>query len=166
MDFLNSIFGNRKNKNLDNLFGERSKEDYFLNAAIEAREAELAVKEKRYDDAWRHYHQKKMCYMQQANRVGDAKYAIELDASVHEHLANILRLEGKHREALPHIIYWVLGGRRIPLKKHNTKFKSYFSKCDFKNTPLTEAEKKLKDKQLKADLLIAQNLVSSWINKA
>lgn len=166
MGLLDLLF-RKKNKDIDieKILGIAPHEDYLLKAANASQQAAQAINEQRYDDAWGHYHQIKMFYMQHANHLGDPKFAIELDARVHEQLANVLRLEEKHRAALPHIIYWIVGGRRVPFKKHGEKFKAYFKRCDFKNTALADAEKQVSDKYLKADLLAAQELVASWIEK-
>jgi len=82
--------------------------DYLESAAEKKCEALNLIKEKRFDDAWRVLHQKKQLLMLHSNQYGCTKQqAIAIDGAVHEHLANILRLEGRHDEALIHCVYWI-----------------------------------------------------------
>lgn len=99
--------------------------DFLCKAANEKRLAKLAIKEKRLDDAWGHLNNQKIYYMQHANK---ARFSLldtlVLDSSPHEDMANILRVEGKHLDALQHLSYVYM-----------TNFKA--------KRPLTTLEKKL-----------------------
>ena len=109
-------------------------EDYLGRAAYEKQSAKIAIKEKRFDDAWRHLSNQKDCYLRHASQMGFSVVdALVLDSSPHEDMANILRLEGRHLEALQHISY-----------TYATNFKA---KC-----PLTTLEKKLSTYHKRADI--------------
>jgi len=167
-----SIF-KKKQPKADSEFEEYTKkvmEDFqrndFLGKAAEAgHKAKTAVKSEKYDEAWRHYHEQKSFYMQHANRSGfTAKQALALDTSVHEEMANILRLESKHEDALVNIVYWVLAGVDRPIKRHQQKLKSYFNRCKFKNTQLSEAEKLIAANAQLPEFMVAKAMVSEWVS--
>ncbi|MDO6461863.1 hypothetical protein Q4485_14220 [Granulosicoccaceae sp. 1_MG-2023] len=141
--------------------------DDFLGKAAEAgHKAKAAVKAKKYHEAWKLYHDQKSLYMQHANKFGfTARQTIALDASVHEDMANILRHENKHEEALVHIVYWVLAGNDRPLKRHQQKLKSYFNRCKFKKTTLSEAQRAIQLQSKMAEFKRASSSVAGWISR-
>jgi len=115
---------------LDELLGSFPVEDYLGKAAEAGHNAKAAVRERRFDDAWRLYAEQKSFYMQHAKAYEfTAAQALALDASVSEHLANILRMEKKHHDALVHILYCALASR--PTKALQTKLPVYFKRCHF-----------------------------------
>lgn len=140
-------------------------ENDFLGKAAEAgHKAKDAVKAKKYDEAWGLYHKQKELYMKHANRSGfTPMQVLALDASVHENLANILRLEGKHKDALANIVYWVIAGSERPIKRHKQKLQAYFNRCDFKNTSLEDAEKTLATISELPQYTLARSIVSGWV---
>lgn len=142
-------------------------ENDFLGKAAEAgHQAKAAVKDKQYDKAWGLYHEQKSFYMQHANRSGfTANQVLAFDASVHENMANILRLEKKHEDALVNIVYWVLAGVDRPIKRHQQKLKSYFNRCKFKNTELTEAERIIASNTKLPEFTLAKSIVSEWLSR-
>ncbi len=96
--------------------------NYLGSASIKKREALQAIKENRYDDAWRLLHEKKHLLLQHAIEYGcDASATIAMDGMVHQHLANILRLEGKHDLALVHCVYWVKSSATGRITKEQLK---------------------------------------------
>lgn len=139
----------------------------FLGKAAEAgHQAKAAVKDKRYDKAWGLYQEQKSFYMQHANRSGfTANQALALDASVHEDMANISRLESKHEDALVNILYWVLAGADRPIKRHQQKLKSYFNRCKLKNTELSEAERIIASNTKFPEFTLARSIVSEWVSR-
>lgn len=142
-------------------------ENDFLGKAAEAgQKARAALKEDKHDEAWGFYHEQKSLYMQHANRCGfTARQVLALDSSIHERLANILRLEGKHQDALVHIVYWVLGGAERPVKAHQQKLQSYFNRCKFKNISLTEAVKMIEAQNKLPEFTLAKSIVSEWVSQ-
>lgn len=142
------------------------KNDFLGKAAEAGHKAKAAVKSEKYDEAWGHYHDQKSFYMQHANRTGfTAKQLLALDASVHEDMANILRLENKHQDALVHIVYWVLAGVDRPIKRHQQKLKSYFNRCKFKNTQLPVAERLIAENTQLPEFTLAKSIVSEWVSR-
>lgn len=80
--------------------------DFLGKAANEKHLARIAIKEKRFDDAWRHLNDQKIYYLQHASKAGlTGLQTLVLDSSPHEDMANILRMEGRHLEALQHLSY-------------------------------------------------------------
>ena len=78
--------------------------DYLGPAAEHKHKAEQAIKEKRFDDAWRHLNEQKINYFQHAKQCNfTEKQTLGLDAVVHITMGNLLRREGKHLQALYHI---------------------------------------------------------------
>lgn len=145
---------------------EFQQNDFLGKAADVGHKAKEAIKTKQYDEAWRLYHEQKSFYMQHANRSGfTAKQTLALDASIHEELANILRLENKHKDALVHIVYWVLSGDDHPIKRHQQKLQSYFNRCKFKNTELSEAENTISSNSKTPEFTLAKSIVEEWVSR-
>jgi hypothetical protein len=139
--------------------------DFLGKAAETGHKAKAAVKDKQYDKAWALYQEQKSFYMQHANRSGfTANQALALDASVHEDMANILRLENKHEDALVHIVYCILAGTDRPIKRHQQKLKSYFNRCKLKNTDLSEAERIIASNTKLPEFTLARSIVSEWLS--
>lgn len=140
--------------------------DFLGKAAAAGHKAKAAVKSKEYDKAWGLYQEQKSLYMHHANRSRfTAIQALALDASVHEDMANILRLESKHEDALVNIVYWVLAGVDRPIKRHQQKLKSYFNRCKLKNTELTEAERIIASNTKLPEFTLARSIVSEWMSR-
>jgi len=116
-----------------------AEEDYLGMAAQAKRNAEAAVKDKNYDKAWALLHEQKDFYMKHANRSGfSVIQVLALDSTVHESLANILRLEGKHEDAFTHLLYCVISHKHRPIKRHSQKLVAYFNRCKFKYIKITD----------------------------
>jgi len=149
-----------------NAMADFQQNDFLGKAAEAGHKAKAAVKAKQYDEAWGFYHDQKSFYMQHANRSGfTAKQAIALDASVHEDMANILRLENKHEDALVHIVYWILAGSDRPLKRHQQKLQSYFNRCKFSNTTPSEAAKAIDAQTEMPEFNLAKSIVTDWVSR-
>ena len=137
-------------------------EDHLGPAAEAGHAAKAAVRERRFDDAWGLYHSQKSHYHQHASQFGfTSRQVLALDASVSEHLGNILRLEGKHQLALTHILYWVIAQKDSPKKTHLTKLKAYFGRCKFARRTLREVICYIEDTQF-ADFSQIQADVTGW----
>lgn len=142
---------------------ESIRNDFLGKAAVTGHKAKAAVKEKRFDDAWRLYHEQKEHYIKHANRSKfTARQAIALDASVHEDLANILRLEGKHDQALIHIVYWVVASSDHPIKRHEDKLRAYFNRCKYSDTTLEMAKDQIQSITSIADFKQIRSMVGTW----
>lgn len=95
--------------------------DYLGPAAEHKHKADQAIKEKRFDDAWRHLNEQKINYFQHAKQCNfTEKQTLGLDAVVHITMGNLLRIEGKHPQALYHIAYvYKVGKLENPLNDSN-----------------------------------------------
>lgn len=81
--------------------------DYLGQAASAGQKAKAAADAGDFDGAWRHYHEQKAHYLNHANKSEfTPAQAIALEGSVHRNLANLLRIEGRHLEALVHFLYY------------------------------------------------------------
>ncbi|MFA0570700.1 hypothetical protein [Vibrio gallaecicus] len=140
-------------------------EDFLGKAANAGHKAKAAMKLKNFDEAWGLFHEQKSLYIEHANRSGfTANQALALDATVHEEMANILRQENKHNDALVHIVYWVVAGSERPIKRHNQKLLAYFNRCKFQNVPFELAKENMGKLKMPVSLLDAKSIVSEWID--
>jgi tRNA(Glu) U13 pseudouridine synthase TruD len=100
-------------------------EGYLGEAAEQKDLAKQAIKDKKFDEAWGHLHQQKHYYQKHAiaNNWKPLQFLV-LDSVPHEDMANILRIEDKHKNALSHLSY---------------TYKTHYSA----NRPLITLEKKL-----------------------
>jgi hypothetical protein len=106
------------------------KTDYLGFAAESKHKAKAAIKEKQFDKAWGYLHQQKEYYAKHANRSGfKALDALALIGSVDQDLADVLRLEGKHEQALLHISYAYATSRHRTTKELEKKLSIYFTRC-------------------------------------
>lgn len=139
------------------------KHDYLGKAAEAGRKAQAAVKAGKLDKAWRHYHEQKKFYGLHASRNNYTnRQVLSLDSQVHEGMANILRLEKKHNDALCHILYWVIASNGKPIKRHDQKIKAYFNRCKYRNTSLKEAKTYSRSKKSLPEFSKAQSKVAEW----
>ena len=135
--------------------------DHLGRAATAKQRGKAAVAQKRYHDAWRHFHEQKEHYLRQARRYGmTAQQTLALDGSVHEDLANIRRLEGNHDEALVHLLYCVSSSPR-PTKAQLKKIFSYFSRCGFGRVNSDELSAYLANPR-NSDFVTARTCVAAW----
>ncbi len=140
--------------------------DYLGLAAQAGGKAGLAVKAGEFDSAWFFYHEQKSLYLQHAaNGDWSARDTLTLDASVHENLADVLRLQKRHHEALPHIIYWISASRHRPIKRHTEKLRAYFNRCKLTSTTLEEVEAYLSSRRGLASFPALQKQVKRWTQK-
>ncbi|WP_148716495.1 hypothetical protein [Chitinolyticbacter meiyuanensis] len=87
-------------------------DDYLGRAAEAHTKARIAWRDKHYDEAWGNLITQKQLYLQHAIREKfSAHELLALDASVDVHMANVLRMEGRHRQAFLHIMYAMMAGR-------------------------------------------------------
>ena len=119
----------------------------------------LAVKNKEYSKAWEVFHKQKHCLMKHADEYNfTTQQTSALDASVSENLANILRLEGRHVDALAHIIYWVSTSSKIT-KAQEKKLTSYFNRSKLNDVDISQVEKFIESQPKFAQI---KQQVSEW----
>ena len=103
--------------------------DYVQLAAEKGREAKLAMREKNNAEAWELIQQQKHFYSQLTDQqIISVTKMIGLDSNVSKDLANLLRLEKKHKDALVHIIYWVANSKSVT-KDQESKLQAYFNRA-------------------------------------
>ena len=143
-----------------------SRPDFLGLAAAAGSKAREAVAAGDYNKAWGLYQDQKNLYLQHANNSGfTARQTIALDASIHQQMANVLRLEGRHADALVHILYWAAGTADRPVKAHESKIRAYFNRCKLKTTKLDEVQTYLFNRKGPASYSTIQNQVKHWIAK-
>lgn len=143
-----------------------SQPDFLGLAAAAGSQAREAVRGGDYNKAWGLYQDQKNLYLQHANHSGfTARHAIALDASIHQQMANVLRLEGRHTEALTHILYWAAGTSTRPVKAHESKVRAYFNRCKLTNTTLDEVHAYLSSRRGPASYSAVQKQVKRWAAK-
>ena len=100
-----------------------------------------------------------------------------LSFEFHEYLADILRKEGKHTQALAHILAWYAvgvwtsqnlrnfdGDLCAPLtKKHISKLRAYFNRCKFRSVNLDQCRAYAESLSSPPDLRGIQAVVSKWV---
>jgi len=144
------------------LLEEFSKNDHLGKAAVAREKARTAEAEKDYDAAWRFYHEQKEHYLQHASRNRFTKaQTLALDGSVSQQLANILRIEGKHDDALIHILYWVASSSR-PTKTQEQKLIAYLKRCKFKAISVADLQRTIEEFGENPDFVQIKNAVAAW----
>ena len=115
--------------------------DFLGKAAREKDKAKLAMKEKDYSKAWRHFDEQRMNYIGHAERCGwGARDTMRLIGSVHQNFANIFRLEKRHKDAFVHLVYCLSTDDR-PSQGLKNKVKPYFNRLKLKNVTVDDAQK-------------------------
>lgn len=139
-----------------------AKNDHLGKAAVAGSQAQEAVTAGAFDAAWRFYHDQKQHYLRHAAGCGFTKtQTLALDASVSQPMANILRLEGKHLDALAHIVYWVAASPRIT-KSQQQKLPAYFNRCEFKNVALSDLHELVEASRADPDFVRIRNTIGGW----
>lgn len=140
--------------------------DFLGPAAAAGRNAEAAIKLHELEKAWGYYQEQKSLYMLHASKSKlTSRQALALDASVSIEMANILRLEGRHQEALAHVLYWAIGTANLNTERRNQKVRAYFNRCELKRTRFHEVVDHVESSKGLTDLRSVQAKVREWIEK-
>lgn len=138
------------------------KNDHLGKAAIAGSKAQEAVASGKFDIAWGLHNEQKQHYLQHATRCGFTKsQVLVLDASVSQPMANILRLEGKHHDALVHIVYWVAASPRVT-KSQQQKLPAYFNRCRFKSVALSDLNDLVETSRIEPDFVHIRDVIGGW----
>ena len=86
---------------------------------------------------------------------------IGLDSNVSKDLANILRLEKKHKDALVHIIYWVANSKSVT-KDQESKLRAYFNRAKLTGPTVDDVMDYCLAAGIK-EFHVIQNDVDSWV---
>jgi hypothetical protein len=143
-----------------------SDSDFLGKAALAGHKGIAAKKMKNYDEAWRFFNEQKGYYMQHAGRSGFSNEStVGLDASVSKQLADIQRLEGKHHNALVHILYWVSCAETMT-KEQNNKLRAYFNRAKFKGVDNLELLQLIASQYPLPDYEVLQETVAEWKSRS
>lgn len=124
------------------------------------------IREEKHDEAWSVAHQ--------AMATPFENWWLNFD--FHEYLADILRKEEKHTQALVHILAWYAvgfwGSQNLrnfdgelckPLaNRYDSKLKAYFNRCKFKSVSLDECGAYAESLSVPPNLTEIQDTVSGW----
>lgn len=137
--------------------------DTLLQQATEiGQRARAAAKSGDYAQARSLYGEQRAALARYRERVGaEAGQEASVFAPLHQGLADLLRLEKRHTEALPHILFWVIAGRQKPLKAHADKLRAHFNRCKLQHTTLAEVEAFAA--QAPADISAIETQVQTWL---
>lgn len=119
---------------------EDSKEHNHLGKAADFRHAaEQAIKDKKFDKAWGLIHNEEDEYIRHANhQKWNALQAIGLHATASANRANILRMEGKHRDAFLSFLYSAAQNNCAMGVGQEKKLTAYYKRAKFTKTTLDE----------------------------
>jgi hypothetical protein len=92
---------------LDKRLADYGPDDCLGRAAEIGRASQEAMAAGNHDLVWRLVQMEKVLYMQHAAKSGFTRaQTLALDGGLHRVMAEVLRKEGKHRDALVNILYW------------------------------------------------------------
>ncbi len=139
--------------------------NHLGKAAVARDRAKESIQRKNYDHAWEQLHVQQSEFLQHAAKHHFTKrQTLALVASVHREMARVLRLEGKHDQALTHMLYVAATSMEIsnPLR---TKLVAHFKRCRFQDD-YTDDQAELAARLLRKapDIRAAQTQVSRWRN--
>ncbi len=135
---------------------------YWGKAEVAGSKAQEAVAAGKFNVAWGLLNEQKQHYLQHSARCGFTKArTLELDSGVSQPMANILRLEGKHLDALVHIVYWVAASTRVT-KSQQQKLPAYFNRCKFKDVSVSDLNALVEASQADPDFVRIRNTIGGW----
>ena len=112
--------------------------DYLVLALDKGNEAQIAMREKNNTEAWGLLQsQKQLNSKFVASQSAGADALVALDSPVSKDLANLLRQEKKHKDALVHIIYWV-GNSQSVTKDQQSKLRAYVNRAKLSVTTVDD----------------------------
>ena len=139
------------------------KHNYLGKAAEISDKAKDAKASGNYDEVWRSYIDMKDLYLKHASHNHfTAQQTLALDATIDFQMADVLRLEGKHNQALVHIIYWVATSK-TPSKTQQQKLKAYFNRCKFKNITIDDVYQFIDSLRPLPDFVKIRDTVKQWV---
>ena len=110
-----------------------------------------------------YYINKKHLYLEHASKFNfDDKSTIGLDSDISRELANILRLEGKHKQALVHILYWQLGESRKQVNRDINKLRAYYNRSKLDTLTFDQMIDWMDGYQGLANYSTIQAMVKKW----
>jgi len=144
------------------LLTEATENDFLGKAADAGQRARAAAEAGQYDVAWRLYHEMREHYLRHAARLRfTPAQTLALDSRVSLPMANILRLEGKHHDALVHIMYWVAADSKVT-KAHAQKLGAYLKRCKLKGVTLEMVQRFIESIRPLPNFVQIRDEVAAW----
>lgn len=149
-------------ESFDRYLANLREKDYLGKAAAAGAKAREAFTAGDYDAAWALYQDVKALYLKHASRERfTAAQTIRLDAAVSQPLANILRLEGRHHDALTHIVYWVAASAE-QTGAQKKKLAAYFNRCKFRSVEISDLHSLVESLKPLPDFVKIRNAIADW----
>lgn len=147
---------------------QREADTLFSQAVAVREQAAAAMKNREFDKSWGLFHQQLDIVFQYVDAAGytDPRRVCYMEAWVREGMADQLRLERKHHQALVNLLFCVLANSEFPLKRHEKKLRAYFNRCKFKAVSLDEAVEFSKSDCLEVGLREIEAKVAEWTARA
>lgn len=137
-------------------------EDYLGQAANQGTKARAAIDAGDFDAAWGHYQEMNEIYLMHATKQNfTVKQTLALIGSTHRAMAKLLKLEGRHPDALVHILYCTACSKSA-LHKELKHYRPYFNRCKFDCVELQEVTSRLRDWKKNPDFVGIRDTVAEW----
>lgn len=141
-------------------------DDYLGQAANEGSKARAAIDAEKYDIAWGHYQAMSQLYLSHAKKQNfTLPQTLALVGSVHRAMAGLLQLEGRHHDALVHVLYCTACSKHS-LDKELKSYRPYFNRCNFTNVKLDEVTRHLETWKECPDFVEIRNIIAGWKNRS
>jgi len=136
--------------------------DYLGQAADAGHKAKAAADARYFDSAWRYFHEQKAHYLCHANRSEfTPAQAIALEGSVHRSLANFLRNEERHAEALVHFLYYYASSPRRT-KTDEKQIEAYYNRSKIKAANIDQVRSFAQNLGPIPNFRLIQSTCSQW----
>lgn len=163
---LERLFSDMSDEALEHHLELCEQQDFLGFAAVAGRSAKEALRSGDYGAAWDFYQEQKAEYAKHAIRSEfTPKQALDLESTVHIDLANLLRLQGRHNDALVHIVYWASTLGDEASKGRQDRLRVYLKRCKLRNTSLASLTTVTASLALSPDLDEARRIVQELISR-
>lgn len=137
-------------------------DDYLGQAANAGLKAREAMDLGDFDVAWAQYQEMSQIYLKHAHKEGfTVKQTLALVGPVHRSMARLLMQEGKHNDALVHILYYTACSD-TPLEKELKNYRPFVNRCKFLGVALEEVSERISDWRAAPDLRAIRDVVAEW----
>lgn len=139
MNIMNKMFDYFKKKDIEEPHVYPTDFDHLEEANKYKNIAQNLIKKHDYSAAWDNLSKQKEHYLHySSNNNSNEKQALDLDSSIHEDYAQILKYENKHKHALINIIYYLSSSEKTQSKQK--KLQTYFEQAKLKNISYRQVE--------------------------
>ncbi len=139
MNIINKMFDYFKKTDIEEPLVYPADFDHLEEANKYKNIAQLLIKKQDYNAAWDNLSKQKEHYLLYSSKNNsNEKQALDLDSSIHEDYARILKYENKHKHALVNIIYYLSSSEKTNSNKE--KLQTYFEEAKLKNISYKQVE--------------------------